>query len=472
MVSEEMVSRDLSFPAGMRGDHALIIPFTTSGHFIPLLDLTRHLVLRGLTVTVVATSDTLPLLSPLISDHPSSIKALVLPLCLEATSGWNDLTSCTRTAIRDLGTLHGPIRDWIAGHHSPPSVIISDMFAGWAHRLAQEVGIKSILFSPSGAMALSVIFSLWRDMPRPPPADKEDTAFAFPEIPNQPEYPWWQLSGLFRAHREGDPVSEFIKEAFLANSQSWGVVVNSFNELEGAYIDHLMKMVGHGRVWAVGPLLPVEPIVSSGQRGGISSILVEDLVSWLDSCGDRTVLYVCFGSQARLAEEQTAALASALEKSEVNFVWVVREDQPTKVALESFEDRVAGRGLVIRGWAPQLPILNHPAVGAFLTHCGWNSIMEALVAGVPMLAWPMGADQFVNATLIADQLKVARRVSEGASAIPDSDKLARAIREFIDWEDCPERVRADVMRRAAADTMGHGGSSSENFDKMVKHAHV
>lgn len=443
--------------AGRAGDHALVIPFPTSGHLIPLIDLTRLLVVHGLTATVVATSDTYPLLSPLLSGYPSSVKVLVHPLRLEAS---RDLASA-RTAMQALGGLHGPLREWIACHHSPPSVIISDMFVGWVHRLAREVGVKSLLFSPSGAMALSVVFSLWREMPRP------GDSVAFPEIPNCPKYPWRQLSGLFRAHREGDPVSEFIKEAFLASMECWGVAVNTFSELEGAYVGHLMKRLGHGRVWAIGPLLPAEP--DSSGRGGSSSVLVGDVVSWLNSCEGGTVLYVCFGSQAWMAGEQTAELASGLEKSGASFIWVVREDEPTKVALEGFEDKLAGRGLVIRGWAPQLPILTHRAVGAFLTHCGWNSILEGLVAGVPMLAWPLAADQFVNAALIVDQLKVARRVCEGAGAVPNSNKLARAIGEFIGKVDTPERARSAEMRRAALEAVGDGGSSSEDLDKLVKH---
>ncbi|OWM90344.1 hypothetical protein CDL15_Pgr014646 [Punica granatum] len=439
--------------------HVLIIPFPTSGHVIPLLDLTRLLAMRGLTVTVLAT----PQILPLLSAYPSSVNALVLQLLPPEAARDVALASVyPRAAIQALGSLHGPLREWIAAQPNPPSVIISDMFVGWAHRLAEEVGIRRVLFSPSGAMALSVVFTLWRDMP------KIADSVSFPEIPNSPTYPWRQLSGLFQAHREGEPVSEFIREGFLANMESWGVVVNTFNELEGPYMDHLRKIMGHDRVWATGPLLP--PEADSFSRGGSSSVLADDMVSWLDSRKDGSVVYVCFGSQVRLAEEQMTALALGMEKSGANFVWVVRADGPMKV-LEGFEDRVAGRGFVIKGWAPQLPILNHRAMGAFLTHCGWNSILEGIKAGVPMLAWPMGADQFVNATLIVDQLKVARRVSEGAGTVPDSDKLAEAITELI-GEDRPERSQATEIKGAAVEAIDEGGCSYKDLDEFVKCIHA
>lgn len=184
------------------------------------------------------------------------------------------------------------------------------------------------------------------------------------------------------------------------------------------------------------------------------------------------MVYVCFGSQEVLTNHQMEAVALGLEKSGVRFVWSVKG--PTKGHVEGdygavpagFENRTVGRGLVIRGWAPQVFILSHRAVGAFLTHCGWNSVLESVVAGVPMLAWPMGADQFSNATLLVDQLKVGVRVCEGARTVPDSDELARVLAESVsgDWA---ERARAAVLRKAAREAIKEGGSSVNELDRLV-----
>ncbi|PON64035.1 UDP-glucuronosyl/UDP-glucosyltransferase [Parasponia andersonii] len=320
------------------------------------------------------------------------------------------------------------------------------------------------------SLALSVMHSLWRDLPRR--QDPNDVV-PFPEIPNSPKYPWWQLSPLYRSYVEGDPDSEFVRDGFVANRASWGLAVNSFGEMEGAYLEHLRRDSGHDRVWAVGPVPPLADDLSGPtKRGGSSSISVEHISSWLDKCGDHKVVYVCFGSQAVLHNAQMEELAKGLEKSGVHFVWSVKA--PTGVDVEGdygrvplgFEDRVAGRGLVIRGWAPQVLILNHRAVGAFLTHCGWNSVLEAVAAGVPMLAWPLGADQFANATLLVDQLKVATTVCGGKSAVPDSAKLARVLAESV-GENQVVRQRVAQLCHAALEATKEGGGSTKDLESLI-----
>lgn len=342
------------------------------------------------------------------------------------------------------------------------------MFLGWTHRLAFELGIHRIVFSPSGAMALSVMYSLWRDLPRRENLSDENEAISLPNIPSSPKYPWWKLSPLYRSFVEANLDSEFIKDAFRANMASWGLVINSFNGLERVYLENLRKDMGHDRVWAVGPLLPSGP----NQRGGSSSVKVEEILSWLDTCEDRKVVYVCFGSQALLNNNQMEKLAFGLEKSGVQFVWVVKE--PTEVYVDGdnntvpqgFEDRVAGKGLVIKGWAPQVLILSHRAVGAFLTHCGWNSVLEGIIAGVPLLTWPLGADQFVNDSLLVDELNVAIRVGEGRKFVPDPDELSRVLVDLVSQERV-ECKRAAELRGVALEAIEEGGSSVIEFDSMV-----
>ncbi|KAL5751448.1 hypothetical protein ACOSP7_026051 [Xanthoceras sorbifolium] len=460
--------------------HILVFPLPAQGHMIPLLDLTHQLATHGLTITILVTPKNLPLLNPLLSTHPS-IKTLVLPFPAhpsipDGVENCKDLPSNSSMVpiLRALGELYNPVLDWFQNHPSPPVAILSDMFLGWTHKLACQLGIRRIAFSPSGALALSIIFALWRDMPRLNSNDDSTQIITFPGIPNSPKYPWWQLSPIYRSYVEGDPVSEFIRDGILGNISSWGLVINSFTELERVYLDHLAKQMD-GRVWAVGPLLPpAEDASGTSERGGFSSISADDVISWLDTCQDQKVVYVCFGSQAVLTNEQMEEVALGLEKSKVQFIWAIKA--PTAGHVEGnnsvippgFEDRVAGRGLVIRGWAPQVLILSHRAVGAFLTHCGWNSILEGMVAGVAMLAWPMGADQFVNAGLLVDELKVAKLVCEGAQTVPNSTKLAQLVAESVS-ENQVLRVRVMELHKAALEAVENGGSSVKDLDALVKH---
>ncbi|XVF84396.1 hypothetical protein PTKIN_Ptkin17bG0033500 [Pterospermum kingtungense] len=150
------------------------------------------------------------------------------------------------------------------------------------------------------------------------------------------------------------------------------------------------------------------------------------------------------------------AVANALEESGVRFIWAVTkpkkgnnngvdDDMDQNVVPHGFKERVGGRGLVINGWTPQSAILEHRAVGSYLSHCGWNSALEGLLGGVLLLAWPMQADHYDNTKLLADELGVAVRVCEGLDTVPDATKLAKILSDSVNMER-PERVRAMKLR--------------------------
>ncbi|XWS37231.1 hypothetical protein CRYUN_Cryun19dG0025700 [Craigia yunnanensis] len=441
-----------------RNAHVLVFPFPAQGHMFPLLDLTHRLAATtDLTITILVTPKNLPFLTQLLSSHPY-IQTLLLPFPPHPSipphvENFKDLPPHYCPAlIHTLGQLYDPLLSWFNSHPSPPSAIVSDMFLGWTQRLASRLGIKRIVFSPSGAMALSVMYSLWLDLPKLDDPRDQAAVISFDKIPNSPKYPWWKISPTYRACVEGDPAMEFIKDGILANIKSWGLAVNTFGELEGPYLDHLKKVMGSDCVWAVGPLHSSRDhnsisLTGLRQSGGSSSVAVERLLTWLDTCEDGAVVYVCFGSQVVLTNDQMSAVASGLEKSGVRFIW----------------------GLVIRGWAPQVTILSHLAVGVFLTHCGWNSVLEAVVAGVTILTWPFGADQFVDETLLVDELRVAKKACEGAQTVPDSEELARLVAESVSNKSRVEREGIKDLRKAALEAIGEGGSSAKDIEELVKH---
>ncbi|KAI3978334.1 hypothetical protein MKX01_013132 [Papaver californicum] len=478
------------------GAHILVFPFPAQGHMLPLLDLVHQLSLRATvttTITILVTPKNLPILNPLLIQHPSIVQTLVLPFPTPQDSpippGVENVknlpSSYFLTMIRTISKLRGPILNWFESHPSPPTYIISDFFLGWTQDLASQLGIRRIVFSPSGAQTLSVNFCLWCDLPTPAANDGNDNAnelIPFPKVPGCPSYPWWQLSSLYRAYIEskksgGDDL-EFLRKEFLGNVECWGMVFNSFHELEGIYLDHMKQAYfGNKYLWAVGPLSQSGPT----ERGGPTSEQSCDIFSWLDTCDGHSVVYICFGSQAVLDNNQMEALAVGLDKSGVRFVWCVKEPTVGHVSGEYgmvpswFEDRPAGRGLVVRGWAPQVLILKHKAIGSFLTHCGWNSVLESIGAGVPMLAWPMGADQFMNATLLVDQMKVAVQVCEGAITIPNTDELAQCMAESVAISSSKNemRMKAIELKQAAvsavSDSENEGGSSFKDLDDLVHH---
>ncbi|KAI7736147.1 hypothetical protein M8C21_009738, partial [Ambrosia artemisiifolia] len=427
--------------------HILVYPFAPSGHFIPLLDLTRLLLRRGLTITIIVSANNLALLDPLVSSHPSSLYKLLLP-----DPDHGQLPHPLIAKVIATQQMFEPIVQWFESHPSPPIAIISDFFLRWTNGLASHLGIRHVVFSPSGALGYSIFHMLWRDIYEINALhDEGDQSYmlSFPEIPNSPELPWWQLSQTWRSYNKGDPGFESFRKGVLDNMKSWGIVYNT--------------------VWAVGPLLPDDHgPMSSTSRGGSSAVPPHDLFMWLDEKHDDSVvyIYICFGSRETLSEEEMTALTDALKLSKVYFLLCVHESGSSLIP-SGFEQHVGGRGFIVKGWAPQLEILQHRAVGSFVTHCGWNSTLESVTSGVMMLTWPMGADQFANAVLLVDQLGVGKRVCDGEpECVPNSVELARLLDESLNV-DRPERLRVKELSREAIMAIKEG-TSLTNLNMFVK----
>ncbi|TVU05421.1 hypothetical protein EJB05_48583, partial [Eragrostis curvula] len=460
--------------------HVLLVPYPAQGHMLPLLDLAALLASRGLAVTVAVTAGNAPLLAPLAAAHPS-VGTLALPFpsssstpLLPAGCGGAENTKdlprhLFRPFMASLAALRAPLLAWCEGQHSRGrrvTAVVSDFFTGWTRPLAAELGVPHFTFSPSAALHLAMSHSLWRHLPaREDGADTDDEAeVTFSEIPGSPRFPWSQLSWLYRQHVPGDEVSEAIRQIFLWNLDSTCFVVNTFAALEAAYVDRPLPDLMSKRVLAVGPL--ADAVHTCSDRGGKPAVAAATLSAWLDAFPDGSVVYVSFGTQHALSPAQAACVADALALSGAAFVWAAARGGGAAVP-EGFESSTASRGMVVRGWAPQVEVLRHRAVGWFLTHCGWNSALEAAAAGVAVLAWPMGADQFTDARLLAEA-GVAVPVAEGADAVPDAGRMASAIAAAVGEEGKPVRERAAELGRKARAAVAEGGSSHRDLDELVR----
>jgi len=475
-----------------RSPHILVFPFPAQGHMIPLLDLTYTLACHGLSLTVLTTPQNQPLLDPLLhkaSTEGLSIQPFIIPLppteglppgCENLAELPSPLISVYMDSLKDLAQ---PIEDWFQQQKKstdygfgPPVCIISDFFLGWTQSTAAKLGIPRVVFHPSSAFTVSVDYSLWKYMPHEELSSDNDTVH-IPELPHPVSFPKYQISRRARLYKKSDSVSEFVRYCMNLNVESWGTIIDTFSDLESVYIDHLHRVVSSRPVWSVGPLLP--PAVFEAkqrthmiERGKPSSINESVCLQWLDSRGDKSVIYICFGSRAYLSNKQIEELAAGLEASEEFFIWVIN-DPPSSVPADEygvlplgFEERMEGRGLIIRGWAPQLLILSHPSVGGFLTHCGWNSTLESITLGVPLITWPMTADQYYNARLLVDCLKVGVRFCEGATTVPNRDDLRIAVKRLLVREG-EEMKRIEELRTAATMAVQEGGSSDRNIEAFV-----
>lgn len=229
-----------------------------------------------------------------------------------------------------------------------------------------------------------------------------------------------------------------------------------------------------GRQYSITPIGPTIPStymdkrVKDNKDYGLSLFKpdIESCMDWLDSRETCSVVYVSFGSLSTLKEKQIEEIACGLKRSNHYFLWVVREFEKEKIP-SSFLDETSEKGLVVT-WCPQLQVLAHKAVGCFMTHCGWNSTLEAMSLGVPMVAMPQWADQTTNAKFVADVWRVGVRVKVGEEGIVAKEEIDLRIREVMEGETAIEiRENCQKWEKLAKEAVDEGGSSDKNIEKFV-----
>ncbi|MCL7033387.1 hypothetical protein MKW94_017446 [Papaver nudicaule] len=175
---------------------------------------------------------------------------------------------------------------------------------------------------------------------------------------------------------------------------------------------------------------------------------------------------------AVLKQEQIEEVAWALLDCDYNFLWVVRQTEENKIPSRFRTDISTSpgseKGLVIT-WCPQLEVLSHPALGCFMTHCGWNSTMESLSLGVPMIAFPQWSDQPTNAKCVEDLWKAGIRVKVDEDGISRKKELELCIKEAMEGEKGMEmKQNANKWKELAVQAVNEGGSSDKNVDEFLE----
>ncbi|KAK6946083.1 UDP-glucuronosyl/UDP-glucosyltransferase [Dillenia turbinata] len=259
--------------------------------------------------------------------------------------------------------------------------------------------------------------------------------------------------------------------------KSYGVIVNSFYELEPTYANHFMNVLKR-RVWHIGPVsLCNREKEEKAQRGKEAAIAEHECLTWLDSKDPNSIVYACIGSMAVFDASQLREIAVALEASGKQFIWVVRKNKDGNENEDwlpnGFEERMKDRGLIMRGWAPQVLILDHKAIGAFVTHCGWNSTLEGISSGLPLVTWPLSAEQFMNEKLVTQVLKIG--VSVGAQQFArfgetvKSERIDEAICKIMEGEEAGKiRSKAKELGDLAKKAVERGGSSYRDLKALIE----
>ncbi|KAK6939502.1 UDP-glucuronosyl/UDP-glucosyltransferase [Dillenia turbinata] len=458
--------------------HIAILPGPGMGHIIPLLEFAKHLVINHnclVSFLVIRTeaSDTQTRLleSPLL---PSDLHVINLPPADVLFQ--EDMLLLTRICViihENLGSIRAAIEQ------NRPDALVIDIFCTEAIDICDELSIPPYFFFPASTYFLS--FSLYL-----PTLDKEVDC-QFRELPGPIHAPGCNPI----------PYEDLIDQVKDRNSDDYkwilfhsnrltmatGIFINSFDELEPVTIralrdDPFYKRIGTPPIHPIGPLVREdEPLTETDA----------ECLNWLDTQPTDSVLYISLGSGGTLTSDQMTEFAHGLEMSKQRFIWVVRKtsdasasgayltagedaDEQTMFLPEGFTKRTEGIGLVIRSWAPQVSILSHPSTGGFLTHCGWNSTLESVVHGVPMIAWPLYAEQKMNAKMLSKETGIAikPRAVEPGKGLVGRNEIERVVRMVLEGEEGQAmRKRARELKESAAKVLNNGGSSKQELSRVV-----
>ncbi|KAF0893426.1 hypothetical protein E2562_025225 [Oryza meyeriana var. granulata] len=477
--------------------HFVVIPWLATSHMIPIVDIACLLAAHGAVVTIITTPASARLVQSRVdrAGDQGTSRITVTTIPFPATEAGLP-EGCERVdhvpspdmvpSFFDAAMQFG---DAVAPHcrlmsQRRPNCFVAGISHTWAHVLARELGTPCFIFH--GFCAFSLLCCEYLNTHKPHEAvASPDELFDVPVLPpfecrlTRRQLPLQFLPSC--------PIEDRMRELREFELAVDGIVVNSFEELERDSAARLAAATGK-KVFAVGPVsLSHSPTVHDPRAAASDD--AKRCMAWLEAKEARSVLYVSFGSAGRMPPAQLMQLGMALVSCPWPVLWVIKgagslpDDVKEWLRENTDADGVAdSQCLAVRGWAPQVAILSHPAVGGFVTHCGWGSTLESIAAGVPMAAWPFSAEQFLNEKLIVDVLgigvsigvtKPTGGVLTGGSGEEKVDvgteQVKRALNSLMDGGiEGEERVKKVQELKAKANAaLEKEGSSYMNLDKLI-----
>ncbi|PIN22169.1 UDP-glucuronosyl and UDP-glucosyl transferase [Handroanthus impetiginosus] len=419
----------------------VFIPFPVVSHLAATVQVAKLLTDRderlSITVLVVKLPMDTKITSHIENLENYRIKLVELPL---DEFNLSELMKCRRTfVLRYIDSQKGAVRDAVAEMMDGPrstriAGVVVDMFCTAMIDVAEELGVPSYFKVSDFETTIPgyinpVPAKVWPDA-----VFEEDTDFL----------------GRIRTFKE-----------------TKGIMVNTFLEFE----HEVIKSLCDGE--KIPPVYPIGPILQDGHK---------EIIDWLDDQPDSSVVFLCFGSGGYFGENQVKEIAVALERSGKRFLWSLRKpppeeklefageyENPGEVLPEGFLVRTVGFGKVI-GWAPQMAVLGHPAVGGFVSHCGWNSILESVWCGVPIAAWPLSAEQQTNAFELVKEFGMAIEIKmdykKNIDVIVGADTIENAIKQLMD-PDNEIRGKVRALKEKSRRVMMEGGSSHDFMRRFI-----
>ncbi|GMH19635.1 hypothetical protein Nepgr_021476 [Nepenthes gracilis] len=468
----------------------VLYPSPGMGHLIAMVEFGKFVLSRRPSLSVTVLTATFPFNTGSTAEYIAEVSSSVPSITfhrLPFVSPLRDLSSYTNGEHLTLDILrlckphvHDALRSLSLS--SAVSAFIIDMFCTQTLPGAASLGIPTYFFYTCSASYLLVALRL--------PILHRTTTESFRhlhgtifQVPGLPPFPATSMP-LPLLDRNTEVYDEIVEIAAMMPNAD-GIIVNTFTSLEPKAVQALASEINIGdmptpAIYCTGPLIMSSD--KSGGAGGGSGM--HECLTWLDSQPSRRVVFLCFGSLGVFSAEQLKEIATGLEISGQRFLWVVRSpptgdrskrfspppDPDLDLLLPNgFLDRTKDRGMVVKSWAPQVAVLSHESVGGFVTHCGWNSVLEAVCAGVPMVAWPLYAGQRFNKIMLVEEMKVALPINESEGGFVNSAEVAGRVKQIIDSAEGEEvRKRVVEMSNEAKVALSEAGSSRVALAKLFE----
>lgn len=449
--------------------HVLVVPYPAQGHINPMLQFSKRLASKGIRPTLVTTAYISKSMHMTRPASPAQIQIRTIsdgfdeggPAQAESTAAY--IANLRANGSRTLGELIKILSE----EGDPVKAIIYDGFFPWALDVAHQFGFVGVVFFTQSCAVNSVYYHVQRGLIQLPLMGPGPTRVP---VPGGLELEPWEAPSFVHKYGSHPFWFEVVLEQFSNVDQADWVLCNIFYEMEKEVVDWMSKL---WRVRTIGPTVPsyyLDKRLEDDKDYTLHLFKPNTTLckTWLDTKPKGSVIYVSFGSASDVSEEQFEEMASGLKTTQHKFLWVVRESQWARLPKGFVDEITASKQGLVVGWASQLEVLSHKATGCFVTHCGFNSVLEVLSLGVPVVAVPLWTDQGTNAKYVEDVWGVGVRARADEKGIVRREELEGRVREVMEGEK-REEIAENVTKwkKLAKEAIDEGGSSDRNIDEFV-----